>query len=225
MFWFSESIVRPRVSIVGNTPTPLCSCCHNCTLSLPQWPSAATHLRHWRVDSSCTPLPLCLCFIWRSYAIGNLGLTPRGIEESQTRSAVGRRLFFLCRYLFFFSSLVGCNLFRSVELFQSSFYYCGFCRLSWSSCSSYSSCSPCSSCSSRSSCSSCSSRTSCSSCSSRTSCSSCSSCSSQPSCSSRSSCSSWSSVVVEKFLVLFGLTSFARLFGWRFSVLLCGATL
>lgn len=102
MFWFSESIVRPRVSIVGNTPTPLCSCCHNCTLSLPQWPSAATHLRHWRVDSSCTPLPLCLCFIWRSYAIGNLGLTPRGIEESQTRSAVGRRLFFLCRYLFFF---------------------------------------------------------------------------------------------------------------------------
>lgn len=188
MFWFSESIVRPRVSIVGNTPTPLCSCCHNCTLSLPQWPSAATHLRHWRVDSSCTPLPLCLCFIWRSYAIGNLGLTPRGIEESQTRSAVGRRLFFLCRYLFF-SLLVGCNLSRSVELFQSSFYYCGFCRLSWSSCSSYSSCSPCSSCS------------------------------------SRSSCSSWSSVVVEKFLVLFGLTSFARLFGWRFSVLLCGATL
>jgi len=32
-------------------------------------------------------------------------------------------------------------------------------------------------------------------------------------------------VVFEKFVVvLFGLTSFARLFSWRFSVLLCGAT-
>lgn len=101
MFRLSESIVRPHVSTVGSTPTPLCSCCHNCTLSLPQWPSAATHLRHWLIDSSWTPLSLCLCFIWRSYAIGNLGLTPRGIEESQTCSAFGRRLFCLCRYPFF----------------------------------------------------------------------------------------------------------------------------